>query len=389
MSSIRKRGNTVTAYWRKGDGSQGSKGGFSNTSEGRKAAAEHGQQQEIREHRLASGDLVEVDLRAPKAPPEKKAGLYTIAGYAPLFLKGHKLNGNTQGSYESALRIHILPVFGHMAFDDVTPTEVRAWLRELENKGTGYGLLRRIKSVASSMWEDAIQDTRTTGAADNPFLRLKVGGDKPPRRRALTYDEYERILKCLPAPWCTRVELVAETGMRIEEAMAIEPNDIGQNESGQWIIGITKTLNDQKTKGFRLKRRTKTGKPRMVAVTEHMARKLLALPVCAKGTLPKDPEWQGIFPPKKHATFRGGIWATAIRQAGIDWWPVPRDMRRSFATWLLEATGDIKKVSVALGHSNVAVTDGYIGDQVGADPTVVSAMEEYRAAQKAKKKRAA
>lgn len=377
MSSVRRRGKTLTAYWRKADGSQGSKGGFPDTDEGRKAAAQHGMDQEEKEHRKAAGDLIEVELPV-KSPALEKHGVTTLAGYVDDFLSSHLMADKTRVNYRDVLKKHIVPKWGSMTFREIKSLDVRKWFRSMEAQGFSKALLKKIKSTASTMCEDAIEDEI---AVENPFVGIRLRASSSGRRRVPTPAEYVKILKYLPEPWHTRVELIAETGMRIEEVMGLERADIQGT-----VVKIHHVLNDLGVEGFKLQSRTKTGKPRITHISKEMSDHLLILPQAGIGSLKDFPEWCGIFPPIRHSTFNSGIWETACRAAGLDWKPAPRDMRRAFATWAKSGGADLDEIRQALGHRRLSTTDIYLGDREEAADDAMRAAREFR---KGKKEEAA
>lgn len=295
----------------------------------------------------------------------------TIAEYAPDFLAAHDLAPHTRKSYRSVLDAHLLPRFGGTSFYDITSAEVKRWFYQMEQDGIDPSVRRKIRAVASSMCEAAIIHGI---AEDNPFLGFRIKGKTGGRRRVLTTEEYVSILKYLPEPWATRVELVAMTGLRIEEVMALERNDIQRTR-----IPVYRTLNDLGSDGFHLKLETKTRVTRDAEVTPEMSIRLLMMEPVPAGTLSESPEWRGIFPPIHHSTFGSGPWATAIRAAGIDWRPAPRDMRHAFAEWSREGGADLDYIMEALGHSSLAMTDRYLGKRQNGSGRALAAVQAHRA----------
>jgi integrase len=241
----------------------------------------------------------------------------------------------------------------------------------MEQGNVDPSVRRKIRAVASSMCETAIIHGI---AEDNPFLGFRIKGKTGGRRRVLTTAEYVSILKYLPEPWATRVELIAMTGMRGEEAMALERNDIQRTK-----IPIYRTLNDLGPDGFHLKLETKTGTERTADVTQEMSIRLLMMEPVPAGALPSSPEWRGIFPPIHHTTFCNGPWHSAVKASAIDWLPAPRDMRHAFAHWSREGGADLDFIMEALGHASLAMTDRYLGKRQNGSGRALEAVQAHRA----------
>lgn len=342
MASVRTRKGRHTALYRDAEGHQHSAGTFDDYDEADKAAR-------------AAEERPETPAEPESTVLLEKDGLPTLAGYVPDFLDGHDLSSHSRLTYASILSAHILPEFGDLTFPEITPALVRRWLRKLEKGGRRkHSTLMKIKVVASSITESAIEDHEVTGAADNPFRRAKVHGATSPVRRVLTPEEMDRIRKYIPAPWSTRVDLVEMTGMRIEEVMGLEDTDIAGT-----IISVHRVLNAL-PHGFEEKPRTKTGEPRVVQVTPAMAQKLRAL---GPGRL---------FPPISHSDF-WYMWNSAVRSAGLDWEPQPRDVRHCFARWTKDGGASIDEVMQAMGHTNIQTTIGYIGKSEQAPGNALAA----------------
>ncbi len=63
-----------------------------------------------------------------------------------------------------------------------------------------------------------------------------------------------------------------------------------------------------------------------------------------------------VLPGLDQANFRRSAWRAIAAEAGLARPHAPKDLRHTFASWLLTLTGDLGYVSAQLGHANVTVT---------------------------------
>ena len=142
--------------------------------------------------------------------------------------------------------------------------------------------------------------------------------------------ELDTVLRLLMPGNRAAVQLCADTGLRIGDALAIRRCDLAQR------ISVLEQ---------------KTGKRRTVRISKRLLGQLQALPVAG--------EW--FFPgrdPVKHRT-RQAVWADLRRAAKACRVPEhlsPHSARKLYASEMYQRTGDLDKVRKALNHTDSAVT---------------------------------
>lgn len=142
--------------------------------------------------------------------------------------------------------------------------------------------------------------------------------------------ELETVLRLLMPGNRAAVQLCADTGLRIGDALAIKRADLAQR------ITVTEQ---------------KTGKRRTVRISKRLLGQLQALPV--------NGEW--LFPgrdPVKHRT-RQAVWADLHRAAKacrVSEHLSPHSARKIYASEMYQRTGNLDKVRRALNHTDDAVT---------------------------------
>jgi len=332
MASVRerdgKRGKTFIGLYRDAEGMQKSAGTYATKREALREAR-------IAEaHGFAPGKTVDVR-------PGKVRGKLTVAGYADEWLPSHPIAAHTRYVYDQMIRSHILPALGSKVLADVTVADIKRMFRTLESKGSSHALIAKVKTVLSAMFQSAAED----GKIPFNFVRgVRYTAAQPKRRRALTKDEWLRVRKYLTGDDRLICDIQMTTGARIEEILGMETTDIAD---GLWYV---QRVRNEVDGVFTTKDQTKTGKDRYVQMDPAIVRRIIE----------RGPG--RVFPDSSHHT-RRFHWRNACRNAGLDWMPAPRDLRRTFATLARQGGADLEEVRVALGHTKIATTDIYLGER--------------------------
>jgi len=177
----------------------------------------------------------------------------------------------------------------------------------------------------------------------------------PEPRRPLTREEVEALLEAAKSdPFTyTVVATLLATGLRVSEARLLQTDDIDRRSG---MIHV---------------RCGKGGKPRSVKLGDRHLRLLRryweveglegqwlfpAQRLVAPGRV--DPERRWAARPVSSDTVRSRLHALT-RRAGLQRQVKPHDLRRTYATWLLEAGVDLRTVQVLLGHASPNTTARY------------------------------
>lgn len=84
-------------------------------------------------------------------------GKLTVAGYAPQWLDGHRLEKTSQVTYKSFLK-HIISGLGSITLEELEPSDIRGFLRKLEDKGLSTSSIGTIRGILREMCKTAVQD---------------------------------------------------------------------------------------------------------------------------------------------------------------------------------------------------------------------------------------
>lgn len=179
--------------------------------------------------------------------------------------------------------------------------------------------------------------------------RMRYQKEAEHRTRVLTYDEEHLLFSCLPSVRvrCLCIVLV-ETGLRLGEALKLDWEDLRNNE-----LSVTQT---------------KTGKPRLVPLTQH-----------ARAALDDCDDVGGPFL-SLTASRVHHAWNAAKLSAGFHNDPelVPHALRHTYASRLVQAGVDLVTVKTLLGHSNLQQTMRYAHMSPGQATGAAKALEKLR-----------
>jgi len=278
-----------------------------------------------------------------------------IEKIAPAECKGSTLKG-----YRDLLKNHILPVFGHLKLTEITRGKVKEFLAEKSNSGYAKSTVTHMKNVISNVFNKALDDEVI---ATNPALNLgkKMMKAKNPKEdiNPLTQEELRLLLDTVKNDKNFRKDyplflLLARTGMRVGEALALQPGDIDVSAR---FIHIQRGLSRQEIQT------PKNGKTRRVDMSLQLAEALKAHmdKNREKGFalgLGGPPEY--LFTNEKGGlidlvNWRARVFNKALKQAGLRKIRI-HDLRHTYATLRIAKGDSILDVSNQLGHYSVKLT---------------------------------
>jgi len=131
------------------------------------------------------------------------------------------------------------------------------------------------------------------------------------------------------------MSLLYSTGLRVSEVVNLRPQDISFEENTGWV------------------RKGKGGKDRLFIISSSLCKQI-------QDYLKKRNNAY-VFSKEKPLTTRNiqKIIKNVRQKTGFSKKVTPHTLRHSFATHLLEAGNDIRKIQVLLGHSNISTTQLY------------------------------
>lgn len=307
-------------------------------------------------------------------------GIPTIEGFAAEWLKGLMLENSTIYGYEKLVRNHIVPYLGKLRLDQVTPTRIARHYKELQDHGRkdskalGTGLsantVNKVHVTLGAIFDAAISDgyvsinparqKRTVNAPTGKQIRAQKV-----EMQTWTAEQLQMFLKWdrdslqdeLHPLW----HLIAHTGMRRSEALALKWTDIDQSHAR---ISIRRAADVTQRN---VEKTTKTGRARVVDIDQATVDVLKSWK-STRGSLSLDlarPEayvFGNIAGEMRSPNEVGARWSYRISKAreelGED--NLPRltihGLRHTHATLLMSIGEHPKIVQERLGHSDISTT---------------------------------
>lgn len=266
-----------------------------------------------------------------------------LQGYLEHLTHERRLSAHTARSYERDIRA-LLERTGAASLHDVQPAQIRRFVSQLHAQGLDGKSLARVLSAWRGFFSYLSRDH---GYERNPCL-----GIRPPKtaRRlphALSPDETGRLMELTADGTLAKrdraiLELLYSSGLRLSELTGLAIDDVNFRDATVRVTG-------------------KGAKTRVVPVGRHA---LAALKCWLT-------ERARLAPPGEHAMFiaRDGARLSARSvQARLKHWGLklglpgsvhPHALRHSFASHVLQSSGDLRAVQDMLGHASISTTQVY------------------------------
>ena len=158
----------------------------------------------------------------------------TFADYAKTWITTYQgrtsrgIRPETLADYKRDLEADAIPFLGRLRLSEIEPRDIKAYAAHIQARGVRPATVRLAVAPVRALLATALEDglIRTNPAAGLRIAtahQTDAAGEKP---KALTEDELRRLLTHVPDRWRLFVELVAHTGLRIGEAVALQWADI-------------------------------------------------------------------------------------------------------------------------------------------------------------------
>jgi hypothetical protein len=209
MASTRQRDGRWTGLYRDREGHQRSGGTYSTKSAALKAA-------KASEAIEAAGADARQVLRNPEMLySSEKKGKPTVAGYAPQWLSGHRLEPTSRATYQAQLK-HIVSGLGNVTLASLSAQQVRAFIRQMEAGRLSSSTTGLIVTTLREMCKTAVDDGLM---ARDVTSGIKIAGRHARELRILSPSEYRAVLAATPVHYKLLVEMAVASGMRWGEQM--------------------------------------------------------------------------------------------------------------------------------------------------------------------------
>ncbi|HWQ38102.1 MAG TPA: tyrosine recombinase XerC [Burkholderiales bacterium] len=284
-------------------------------------------------------------MNAPRIPdePGARAADRRLSGFLAYLEKERRLSAHTVKNYARDVQ-RLLELAEHTPLEDIRTHHVRRFVARLHAQGLHGRSLARLLSAWRAFFRYL--------ARDHGFRLNPCGGVRAPRAEkrlpaALSPEEAARLVE-LPerGPLSVRdraiLELFYSSGLRLSELTSLCLGDVDFAQATVRVLG-------------------KGGKTRIVPVGR-FALEALKNWLAARVTLAV-PEEQALFVNQrgKRLGARGveeRVRAWAIKQ-GLSSGVHPHMLRHSFASHILQSSGDLRAVQEMLGHASISTTQVY------------------------------
>jgi hypothetical protein len=164
--------------------------------------------------RLRFLTLVQADLlRGSYVDPGRSRTALSV--YAALWLGSLSVRPSTRRTYDSHLRTWILPALGARTLASITPTDVRALVRQLTEQ-LAPSTAHHVHGLLASILRAAVEDGYL---AKSPAVRTAPRRGPRPPVRPLTVQQVQALLEATPEMFRVAVLLGAGCGLRMGEVL--------------------------------------------------------------------------------------------------------------------------------------------------------------------------
>ncbi|MFI6332952.1 tyrosine-type recombinase/integrase [Micromonospora chersina] len=313
---------------------------------------------------------------------DPRAGRTTLATWIDAWWPTYEvsLKPTVKLSEGSRVRMHILPLLGHLALDDLDTLTIQRWLAQLlggvpepgkpgrwrrrplapKTVRNVHGTLHRILGGAVAARQIRI----------NPCTGVKLPKVPHKEMRFLTEPEIGRLVAAVPVRWRPLILLLVTTGLRWGEATGLRVQDVDVL-AGR--LTVLRAMHELATTGEIVFTEPKTEHGRRTVVFPKSV--ALSLSPLVSGKRREELVFTApLGGPVRTRNFRRGWvkWTAAAGLAGLR----IHDLRHTLAASLISAGVALTAVQRMLGHSSIAVTSDLYGHLLPAvDAGILAAVE--------------
>lgn len=285
---------------------------------------------------------------------DPKAGRVTVREYAERWRSIQAHRPRTRTHYEMVLRRYVHPVLGDRPLSAVLPSDVQAWVRQLETGSADQAPLQPATigvahSILSAVFKAAVRDRRL---AANPCAGTRLPRVEKRKVVPPTTEAVEALRAAMPAEFQALVTFTAGTGMRqgevfgltvdrldmLRRTVTVDRQLVGV-DAGRPAFGPPKT--DASVRDIPL--------PRVVVDA-------LAAQLAAYGEGPGGVVFTLDALPIRRSSFFERVWRRSLDAADLPRSIRFHDLRHYYASLLIRHGESVKTVQARLGHASATET---------------------------------
>ncbi|HEU4973587.1 MAG TPA: tyrosine-type recombinase/integrase [Baekduia sp.] len=254
------------------------------------------------------------------------------------------LRESTRKSYKDAVERIIVPYLRDtnpsLRLDEVAPTDVRAFIAHLVERGYAPATVRRYFAPFRAMLATGYEDGLITR---NPAsdVRVVVPGGRQRKPKRLTAEQTRELLAAIPVEHADLAFVMAATGLRIGEAFGLTWGDFRANDDGRPALVVRKS-------------KTAAGE-RTVPLSPASVRRLTARRSEVKHGRNGDPMFATRFGTHLDPhNWRRRVFNPAAEAVGVPW-ATPHTLRHGMASLMAERGFSAAQIAAHLGHADGGV----------------------------------
>ncbi len=305
---------------------------------------------------------------------DPRAGRMLVADWVALWQPTTvDLRPSSRARDDSYLRNHVLPRFGHLRLEAITPLDVRAWVAELASQGLAPATVQKAYQTLAKVLRAAVDADLLSVT---PCRRIPLPKVEQEEMRFLAPREVAGLTLAMPSRYQALVLFAAYCGLRLSELaglrrsaldltrgrVRVSENAVEVRGTVEW--GVPKTRAGRRTVPM----------PAFVAaalerhLVDHVDRAPAALVFGGTGG--------GVL---RAGSWRHRFWIPAVRAAGLESLRI-HDLRHTAVSLWIAAGASPKQIATWAGHTSVSVVlDRYGQLYEGNDVDVLSRLHSFAA----------
>lgn len=280
------------------------------------------------------------------------------------------LRPKTRAAYASLLRTTILPTLGDKQVGRLRPIDVQEWVASMHARGLSASRIRQGYRLLSQMMA-AAEDSGLT--ARTPCRRIRLPRMEEHEPNILTREQVAALAAACRAPYDLLVEVLAYSGLRIGEALALRRESVDLLGGRLVVRESLSEANGQIT--FQT---PKNHQQRAVTVPGFLLGRLRDHLDANVAADPRALLFVGATgEPMCHAGVMRRAWLPAIAATGLVG-VTPHDLRATHASWVIDEGGSVMDAAARLGHvAGTVTTRHYARPVLGRDAEIAERLDRW------------